>query len=208
MEQFDNTSNKGVFPEQKNQSSKRKELFSTIAILLAAPIIAFLLTQFVFQSYEVDGNSMETTLHNQDRLIVSKTGKTFSSILGKDYIPSRYDIVIFHAPSAFEGEANKQLIKRVIGLPGDKIVINNGLVTIYNDEHPNGFYPDKEGPQNGTIKFTESNLEETVKDGEVYVLGDNRENSLDSRAFGPVESGQIIGTLSLRIYPFDTVKKF
>lgn len=195
-------------PAPKKKGSKHKELLSTLAILVAAPLIAFLLTQFVFQSYEVDGSSMETTLHNQDRLIVSKTGSTFSKILGKNYIPDRYDIIIFHAPTTFQGEANKQLIKRVIGLPGDRIVIDNGLVTVYNKEHPNGFYPDKEGPQAGTIKFTEANIDETIKDGEVYALGDNRENSLDSRAFGPLESKQIIGTLSLRIFPFDKVKKF
>lgn len=187
----------------------RKELFSTLAILILAPIIAIFLTVFVFQSYQVDGPSMEQTLHNNDRLIVTKLGKTWSSVTGHDYIPSRYSIIVFNYNGNADFEVqNKQLIKRVIGLPGDRVVIKDGITTIYNSQHPDGFYPDKVGPESSVINTTKGDTDYTVKPGEVFVMGDNRGNSLDSRIFGPVSSSGIIGTLYLRIFPFSSVKKF
>lgn len=193
----------------KKKISARKELFSTLAILILAPIIAIFLTVFVFQSYQVDGPSMEQTLHNNDRLIVTKLGKTWSKITHHDYIPSRYSIIVFNYNGSTDYEIqNKQLIKRVIGLPGDHVVIKDGITTIYNKEHPEGFYPDKVGPEASVINVTKGETDYTVKPGEVFVMGDNRGNSLDSRIFGPVSSNNIIGTLSLRIFPFSSIKKF
>lgn len=195
-------------PESKKYSAK-KELLSTIAILILAPIIAILLTVFVFQSYQVDGPSMERTLHNNDRLIVTKVGKTWSEITRKDYIPPRYSIIVFNynGDSSYEVQ-NKQLIKRVIGLPGDHIVIKDGVTTIYNSAHPDGFYPDKIGPESAVVNTTGGDIDTTIKPGEIFVMGDNRGNSLDSRIFGPINCNDIVGTLALRIYPFDTFKKF
>lgn len=195
-------------PVEKRHAHKR-ELFSTLSILILAPVIAILLTVFVFQSYEVDGPSMEQTLQNNDRLIVVKAGKTWSKLTGHDYIPGRYSIIVFD----YEGQVdfqikNKQLIKRVIGLPGDRVSVKDGIVTVYNAEHPDGFYPDKTGPEQSTVNLTKGEVDYTVKPGEVFVMGDNRDNSLDSRAFGPVPSKSIIGTLSVRIFPFSSIKKF
>lgn len=194
---------------EKKKSSARKEMFSTLAILIMAPIIAIFLTIFVFQSYQVDGPSMERTLQNNDRLIVTKTGKTWSKIIRKDYIPSRYSIIVFNYNGDSDYEVqNKQLIKRVIGLPGDRVVIKDGITTIYNAQNPNGFYPDKVGPEASVINVTKGETDYTVRAGEVFVMGDNRDNSLDSRIFGPVNSNDIIGTLSVRIFPFGSIKKF
>lgn len=186
-----------------------KELFSTLAILILAPIIAIILTVFVFQSYQVDGPSMQSTLHNNDRLIVTKLGKTWSEITGKEYIPRRYSIIIFNynGQSGFDVQ-NKQLVKRVIGLPGDRIVIKDGIVTIYNSEHPEGFYPDKAGPESSVITNTQGNVDKTLGKDEIFVMGDNRDNSLDSREFGPIRSEDIVGILRLRIYPFGSIREF
>lgn len=193
----------------KKPDSNRKELLSTLSILIIAPLIAVLLTFYVFQSYEVDGPSMEKTLHHNDRLIVTKLGKTWSRITNDPYIPNRYAVIVFNYTGQHNYEVDKkQLIKRVIGLPGDKVVIHDGVVTIYNSEHPNGFYPDEVGPEAAVITTTEGSLEQTVKPGEVFVLGDNRGNSLDSRAFGTIPADDIVGTLSARVYPFDAIKKF
>ncbi len=195
-------------PESKKHSGK-KELFSTLSIVILAPIIAILLTVFVFQSYEVDGPSMEQTLHNKDRLIVVKAGKTWSKIIRHDYIPKRYSIVVFNYEGQVDFEIkNKQLIKRVIGLPGDRVVVKDGITTIYNAENPDGFYPDKLGPESATVNLTKGETDYIVKPGEVFVMGDNRANSLDSRVFGPIDSKDIVGTLSVRIFPFSSVKKF
>lgn len=198
-------------PTATPAKEKWKDTLSTLGIIILAPIVAFFLTVFIFQSYQVDGPSMETTLQDKDRLIVSKTGKTWSEITRSDYIPKRYEIVIFNHTGEYEGGAyvsEKQLIKRVIGLPGDRVVVQNGEVTVYNDEHPDGFAVDREGPEKDVIGSTSGNINETVGEGEVYVMGDNRPNSLDSRSFGPVKSDELIGKLSFRIYPFDKVERF
>ncbi len=191
--------------------NKWKDTASTIGIIILAPLIALFLTHFVFQSYQVDGPSMETTLHNEDRLIVTKTAKTISKFTGNPYIPERYEIIIFNlkGSTAESQPQEKQLIKRVIGLPGDRVVIKGGVVTIYNKEHPNGYLVDKEGPAKDVIGQTSGNdIDITIKPNEVYVLGDNRDNSLDSRVFGAIKSNDIVGKLSLRIYPFNSYKNF
>jgi signal peptidase I len=196
-------------PSRKPPKKKvSKELTSTLAIIIAAPLIAFVLTVFVFQSYEVDGPSMETTLQNKDRLIVNKMGRTWANIIGDNYLPSRYEIIVFNYSGSASSGGSKQLIKRVIGLPGDRVVVKDGVVTIYNDKNPDGFKPDIEGPENGAITTTDGNIDEKVEKGEVFVMGDNRENSLDSRVFGPIDTSQIVGDLALRIYPLDKIERF
>lgn len=154
---------------------------------------------------------MEPTLQHSDRLIVSKTGKTWARITGEPYIPDRYEIVIFDLNgSGVSGQTDeKQLIKRIIGLPGDRVVIKDGIVTVYNSEHSGGYLVDREGPQKNIIgNSPTSPIDVTVESGEVFVMGDNREDSLDSRAFGPIGADDIVGQLSLRIYPFDSIEQF
>ena len=180
--------------------------FSTIGILLLAPIIAILLTAFVFQSYQVDGPSMQNTLHNNDRLIVWKLPRTWSRITGHQYVPKRGDIIILTESGLSnygDTQNTKQLVKRVIGLPGDHIVIKNGEITIYNKQNPNGFDPDKTLPygKNGAIPTTDNDLNITLSSTQLFVCGDNRGDSLDSRIFGPIQTSQVIGQLVMRIYP-------
>ncbi len=201
-------------PSPPHVSNKWKETLSTIGIILLAPLVALFLINFIFQSYQVDGPSMEPTLQNGDRLIVSKTGKTWARITGNDYVPKRYEIIIFNHTGEFSGSSQvteKQLIKRVIGLPGDRVVVKDGVVRVYNNEHPDGYLIDSEGPERNAIANTPDNGHEidlTVKKGELFVMGDNREQSLDSRSFGPIRSDDVVGHLSLRIYPFDKFERF
>jgi signal peptidase I len=173
-------------------------------------LVAFLLTAFVFQQYEVDGPSMESTLQNADRLIVVKLPKSWSELTGHPYIPTRGTIIVFNEGGLYnaEGVQEKQLIKRVIGLPGDRIVIKNNVVTIYNKQNPNGFDPDKTMAYGKVITTTSGNLDIVVQPNNVFVMGDNRPDSLDSRYFGQVPVKNIIGKLDLRIYPFNTIKIF
>ena len=187
-----------------------KNIASTILILLAAPLIALALTAFVFQSYEVEGQSMETTLQNQDRLIVLKAERTWALLTGKTYIPERGDIIVFSKDGSVEFGENreKQLIKRVIGLPGERVVVHGGIMTVYNAQNPGGFVPDETLPYGNVITTTSGNVDLTVPPGEVFVVGDNRGNSLDSRAFGTVESEDIVGTLYLRILPVSGARRF
>lgn len=194
----------------KSESGWRSAV-STIGILIAAPLIAVFLTAFVFQSYEVDGPSMETTLQNRDRLIVWKVPRTWSRITGHDYTPTRGEVVIFVKHGLYEdaSQQEKQLIKRVVGVPGDRVVVANNEIKIYNSEHPDGFNPDAEHEYTANIvKPTTGNVDVVVKEGEVFVNGDNRVNSLDSRTFGVVSTHDIVGKMVLRIWPLDGFKSY
>lgn len=202
-------------PDEQTQKTKRSEsiksIVSTVAVLLIAPLVALCMTAFVFQSYQVDGESMQTTLFNNDRLIVWKVAKTWSHITGHPYVPSRGDIIIFqeYGLSQYgEPENSKQLIKRVIGLPGDRVVVHNGSVTIYNKQHPDGFQPDKTMPYGYVIPVTLGDINQVIPANKVYAMGDNRGNSLDSRIFGPVNVKDIVGKLVLRVWPLNSVKRF
>ncbi len=187
-----------------------KSAFSTILILIAAPIVALLLTAFVFQSYEVDGPSMERTLQNRDRLIVWKLPRTISRITDKSFIPARGEIVIFimHGIEQYDPTQDKQLIKRVIALPGERVVVRNNTITVYNNEHPDGFNPDVEGNYEIIESDEEINVDLTVPEGEIFVAGDNRPDSLDSRRFGTVLASDIVGTLAYRIFPINKAESF
>jgi signal peptidase I len=196
-----------------DESSGIRGILSTVGILLLAPIIAVLLTLFVFQSYQVDGPSMEPTLQNNDRLIVWKLSRTWSRITGHQYVPSRGDIIILNESglaSYSGGSDEKQLVKRVLGLPGDHVVIKDNVVTIYNNEHPKGFQPDTTLPYGSTtaIPPTTDNVDVTLSETELFVCGDNRPQSLDSRRFGPIQTSQVVGKLVARILPLNAIEKF
>jgi signal peptidase I len=198
------------------QPGKREGLrsvLSTIGILMTAPLIAIFMIAFVFQSYQVDGPSMETTLQNNDRLIVWKLPRTWARITGHAYQPNRGDIIIFNEPdlSDYGQGIDKQLIKRVVGLPGERVVVKDGKVTVYNQEYPGGFQPDKTLPygEGGShIPQTDGDVDITLPAGQIFVCGDNRPDSLDSRAFGPVPLDNVVGKLAVRILPLSTAERF
>jgi len=189
-----------------------RDFLSIVAVLASALLLAFALISFVFQSYQVDGQSMQTTLENNDHLLVWKVPRTIARITHHAYIPKRGDIVVFNEPglTEFGGGADRQLIKRTIGLPGDRVVVRNGTVTIYNAEHPDGFQPDKTLPYNkdNIIPITTGNIDITLGKTQVYLMGDNRSNSLDSRVFGPVDANNIVGKLAVRVLPLGDIKRF
>jgi signal peptidase I len=200
-------------PEVHSSSSHEglKSILTTLAILVLAPLIAFALTAFIFQSYQVDGSSMETTLQNGDRLIVLKLPRTWAKITHHSYEPKRGDVIIFNKNdlSQFDGSnQKKQLVKRVIGLPGDRVVVSDGKVKVYNAQNPKGFNPDTTLPYGKVIVTTPNTVDVTVGNDQVFVMGDNRPNSLDSRIFGPIPDSDIVGKLELRIFPFNKFKNF
>lgn len=192
--------------------SGRRELLSTIGILLTAVIVAILIITFVFRSYQVDGTSMLNTLQNGDKLIIWKVPRTWAEVTGHPYIPNRGDIIVFTETglSQFGQQNTKQLIKRVIGLPGDRVVVKNGAYTIYNAAHPRGFDPDttlaygKSHP----LPYTSGTINVVLGPDQLFVSGDNRPNSLDSRYFGPINANQIIGQLVVRVFPINHAEFF
>ena len=155
---------------------------------------------------------MEDTLHDGDRLIVVKTNKTWARLTNQAYVPPRGEIIVFAKLGTIDPMAGgeRQLIKRVIGLPNDRVTVIDGHITIYNDEHPNGFDPDVAGGYDDLIasRGGATDIDINVPANHVFVLGDNRSNSLDSRTFGIISSDEVVGRLSLRIFPFGDIQRF
>lgn len=193
------------------QANRLKSLASFLIFAVAIFVAAFLINQFIFQSYYVEGTSMTPTLQNNDRLIISKVERTIATIEGKSYIPDRGQIVVLDSSIVGLNGQKEQLIKRVVGLPDDHIHIENGIVTITNNDHPNGYDVTKAlGLTNLQQTYTDSPIDLTVPTGQVYVMGDNRAQggSYDSRAFGPIDGDKIQGRLWARILPLDKAQLF
>ncbi len=188
-----------------------KTFLSIILFFVFVFSAAAVLNAFVFQSYYVDGSSMTPTLHNQDRLIISKVEKTTVGIEHKIYIPLRGQIVVLDSSvSELTAQRNEQIIKRVIGLPGDRIHIDNGVVTIYNSAHPDGFDVNASLRLNIEPTYSNGPVDYDVPSGSIFVLGDNRGagGSFDSRIFGTVTADKIIGRLWIRVLPLNQTGVF
>ncbi len=201
-------------PSKQPFWSKRPQVLKNdwVAVaLFVAGVVAlyFFMSFFIIRSYVVEGQSMATTLQNGDRLLINKVPRTLARITGNSYIPRRGDIVIFNQSGLFAGSTSqKQLIKRVIGLPGERVVVKDGTLSIYSQDHPGGFEPDKTGLYSIANATTPGDVDITLKAGEVFVCGDNRNNSEDSRYFGPLKAEQIVGKLTLRFLPLNKAQRF
>jgi signal peptidase I len=148
---------------------------------------------FILQPFIVDGGSMLPTYHNEEFLLVDK----FSYLVSN---PHRGDVMIF---KLYEGGTNpytgKYLIKRVIGLPGERVVVQNGVTTIFNKQNPQGFVVDESFVM---YKDLQKNVDVTLDDHHYFMMGDNRAQSYDSRDWGPLDQVNIKGQVLLRVYPF------
>ncbi len=198
-------------PPPKLMNNPIREFISAFGVLVMAVGVALCLILFVFQSYQVSGPSMEQTLHDQDRLIVWKLQRSWSRITHHQYIPGRGDVIIFTESnlSQYGQEDTKQLIKRVIALPGERVVVHDNIITVYNKENPEGFQPDKTLPYGVNItEPAEQEIDRVIGSDELFVCGDNRTNSLDSRIFGPIKTNQVIGKLAVRVLPLNKAEKF
>lgn len=200
----------------KDSTKKRfvriRDFSSFVGVLLLGGVLAFILISFVFRTYAIEGASMQTTLHDQDKVLVWKVPRTIAKITKHEYIPNRGDIVIVDildiSPCGQSGE--KQIVKRVLGLPGERVVVKDGKLMVFNKEHPNGFSPDDTLPYNedGRIPFTKTDADFTLRTDQLFIAGDNRGNSCDSRIFGPIDADQIIGKLVFRLLPVNDITLF
>lgn len=172
---------------------------------------AALLNTFVFQSYYVDGLSMSPSLSDDDRLIVSKVERTSAAIKHDAYVPERGQIVILDSGvSEYTALRKEDIVKRVIGLPGDTVTIKNGAVTVYNQDHTDGFNVDDTLGLSLAPTYSSDVTTVYVPDGHIFVLGDNRAEggSFDSRSFGPVETSHVLGRLLFRVLPLNHIQVF
>ncbi|WP_318184445.1 signal peptidase I [Metabacillus idriensis] len=177
------------------EKKKQSELFEWIKAIFIAVSIALLIRGFLFAPIVVDGESMESTLNDEDRMIVSKIGK-----------PERFDIIVFHATE------NKDYIKRVIGLPGDHIMYQNDMLYIngkafeenYLDQNKKEFKEIFGENELFTENFNLENLgHKTVPKDTLFVLGDNRRYSKDSRHINVIPIDKVVGKAQFVYWPLD-----
>ncbi|SFJ35150.1 signal peptidase I [Thermoflavimicrobium dichotomicum] len=170
----------------------RKKAFFPIwsVIMLTVLAVAFFIRHCVFTPYEVYGRSMNPTLQGGELLLVNKWIYKLSN-------PEFGDIIVFHTREG-ENHQPKDFIKRVIGLPGDHIVIEHGHV------FRNGQRLIEPYIQEPMEEEKETSL--VVPNGKLFVLGDNRNDSKDSREIGPIELKEVVGRAEWIIYPMERMK--
>ena len=175
------------------------------SIMITAFVIVFLFTMIVMQSFTISGDSMKPTLLHNDRIFILRLGKMWATLTGADYIPKRGDIVV--VSNEHQGD---KWIKRVVGLPNERVVIEDGQVMIYNQEFPEGFIFDVESdPPLPAFAAKQVDIDRQIKRGEIFVLGDNRPDSEDSRGtIGNVPVENIEGTVLIRIIPIRSFRLF
>lgn len=177
--------------EIHNNYKSLKVIIQLIFILILAILFAICINKYIFARADIEGTSMLSTLNDKDITFVEK-------ISSLTHIVTRSEIIIFNS----RNENNDLFIKRVIGLSGDKIQIKNGKVyvngNILSEPYLSNNTTTESGPYIGNKIYT-------VPKGYVFVLGDNRSNSTDSRFFGPVNIRDIKGHAIIRIYPINKI---
>ncbi len=168
-------------------------LWETGKIVLIALLIIVPIRYFIAQPFFVSGESMSPTFSDGEYLIIDEISYRFSS-------PDRGDVIIFRYPE----DPSQFFIKRIVGLPDEKIVIDNGEVTIFNNKNPLGIKLN----ESYLIENTPGNLEIKLDGKEYFVLGDNRDSSSDSRRWGPLPQHLIVGKVFIRAWPFGRVQAF
>ncbi|RAK19515.1 signal peptidase I [Anoxybacillus vitaminiphilus] len=158
-------------------------------------LVVFFIRFFFVTNYVVEGESMMPTFQDGNMLIVNKLNNQIEEL-------KRFDVIIFHA------NKNKDYIKRIIGLPGDTIEYKNDVLYINNKPVTEPYlklYKSKliDGKLTGDFTLKELTGQKTVPKGHVFVLGDNRLSSLDSRHFGFVKIEQVVGKVNLRYWPMN-----
>ena len=203
-------------PMSVTTGTKRKEggVGETVRVVIHALLIALVIRTFLFQPFNIPSGSMKATLLVGDYLFVSKYSYGYSKyslplsppiISGRvpgGMTPERGDVVVFRLPK----DPSVDYIKRVIGLPGDKVEVRDDGKVYVNGvalEEPYTYKNDA-GVNEPTVPLTDQ-TSWVIPPGELFVMGDHRQKSADSRAFGPIPESSIVGRAFLRYWPLSTI---
>jgi signal peptidase I len=187
-------------------------LLEIIKVFVLAVVIITPIRIFLFQPFFVQGASMEPNFEDGQYLIINELGykETSVGIGGKQFFEvssfkelKRGDVIVFRYPK----DPKQYFIKRVIGLPGEKIEIKENRIYIFNQENPDGFILNEIGylPEKTNTSGDQTKL---IGDGEYFVMGDNRSYSHDSRAWGTVGKEFIIGKVLVRAWPIGKTEMY
>jgi signal peptidase I len=174
-----------------------------LKIVLIALAIIIPIRYFVFQPFIVSGSSMEPNFQNGQYLIIDELSYYFHQ-------PARGDIIVLRYPR----DIKQFFIKRIIGLPGEKVQIDNGKVTIFNDTHPKGVALNETYLPNQGLSYLHDNIlvggskTLTLGSDEYFMMGDNRLASSDSRDWGPLPRKDIVGRVLVRVLPLNELKLY
>lgn len=182
---------------EKNRSLFLKQIFEWIVVIAIALIVAMLVRLFLLQQFYISGPSMETTMFSDNRVLVSKLSYKIGEI-------DRGDVVVFDRATMNGSQIeHDDLIKRVIGLGGETIEIRDCSVYIDGEKLEETYLPSRDmGLENlsdrcGVVSMPIT----TIENDEVFLVGDNRPQSFDSRMFGPIKKDLIIGQAFVLIWP-------
>ncbi len=164
-----------------------------IQILVIAAAIMLPIRFFIVKPFIVQGASMEPNYFHNEYLIIDQITYEFREV-------ERGEVIVFIPPN----DEDEFYIKRVVGLPGETVRIEDGIITIFNEEYPQG----KQLLEDYIDSYTYGNVEVELEEKEYYVLGDNRLHSYDSRHIGPIEEGMIVGRSWFRGLPVDRMATF
>lgn len=180
--------------DEQTPSRGKKEAWEWIKAVVAAIVLAVLIRSFLFAPFIVEGESMETTLHNREKLVVNKAVYLLRE-------PQRGEIVVFHA------EAGRDYIKRVIGVAGDTIEMRNDTLYVNGNVVPEPYLAEnQEKVKDENRPLTSDFGPVTVPEGQIFVLGDNRRNSHDSRALGSISIESVVGRAEFVYWPLAQIR--
>ena len=162
-------------------------------IVLIALLIVLPIRHFVFQPFFVKGQSMEPNFENGDYLIIDELSYRLRS-------PERGEVIVFKYPN----DPSQKYIKRIVGLPGEKVEIQDGKIMVYKGDEGEVLNETDYLPAS---LFTAGSLNIILGENEYFVLGDNRSASSDSRRWGPLPEENIIGQVFLRAWPMNSLAK-
>lgn len=168
-------------------------VWELLKIVILAAIIVVPIRYFLFQPFFVKGQSMESSFEDGDYLIVDELSYRFRE-------PQRGEVIVFKYPN----NPSKRYIKRIIGLPGETVVVKDGKVAVFDKWGSR--YLDESEYLPSSIS-TPGNVRVSLEEGEYFVLGDNRSSSSDSRSWGPLPEEDIVGRAVFRAWPFIALAK-
>ena len=169
--------------------------FDFLKVFVMAVAIIIPVRYFLFQPFVVTGDSMRPNFHDGNYLIIDELTYRIRE-------PERGEVVVMRFPK----DTSQFFIKRIVGLPGEHIVIRDGRVTIYNADHPEGLILQEEYLPSQNITY--GNIDRKLEKDEFFVLGDNRLSSSDSRVWGILPKEDIVGRVYLRLFPVQDLELF